>query len=301
MLRFKLLILFVLNIFCLQTFAKGPIKAIITTPNAIIYSDTALKSPIGKVSFGKIIYVGKIKRRFGDISTVVVSGKLAYIKTEDYTEFETWKKQTKNGEVERLRATEHDIDKILIKDIDRLSENNYLVLTGGRYSLGTEWDVISEEFGDGSGNGLFNGKALFEHRPEIHKFSWGVGIGQYLSNQTSLSLSITTLELMLYYSFLNAWDFLSLDFQVGTLMTAAFTLETSLQDRYSGSLFGYIYGVQARLLPRSKIGAVLGVQYQLVNISGLDAIVINETTNRRATLESFSGAQFFMGLSYKFN
>lgn len=288
-----------LFLFSTFTFAAGR-RVVVTVPNAVVYSDLNMNSPIGKITIGKLIRVGKVKRKYSSVVPIIVAGRVAYINDSDVTDYEKWIKQTKGEEIEKLRATEHDVDITLAKIDDKLSVNNHVVLTGGNYTLGPEWDTISQEFGDGQGNVLFNGKILFEHRPTIHSWSWGAGLGQYITNQENLELNITTLELVAYYSLFNFFDLISLQVMGGSLMTAAFTLKTRTGDRYSGSLFGYHYGVQVRLFPHSKIGAVAGVQYQIVNISGMEDIVIDGTVARTANFESFTGAQSYVGLSYRF-
>lgn len=294
-------ILFALTLFLFSTFsfAAGR-RVVVTVPNAVVYSDLNMNSPIGKIPLGRFIRVGKVKRKYSTVVPIIVAGRVAYIKDSDVTDYEKWVQQTKGEEIEKLRATEHDVDVVLAKVDDKLSVNNHMVLTAGNYSLGPEWDTISQEFGDGTGNGLFNGKIMFEHRPTVHSWSWGAGLGQYISSQQNLELNITTLELVAYYSLFNFFDLISLEVMGGSLMTAAFTLKTRAGETYAGALFGYHYGAQVRLFPHSKIGAVAGVQYQIVNVSGMESIVIDGTVARTANLESFTGAQAFVGLSYRF-
>lgn len=297
--RLNFLALFFVFIIPTIAFSAGR-KVVVTVPNAIVYSDLNMNSAIGKIPLGKFIRVGKVKRNYSSVVPVVVAGRIAFIKDSDVTPYEKWIRQTKGEEIEKLRATEHDVDIVLVKAEDKLSENNHVVLSAGNFSLGNEWDTLSQEFGDTAGSGLLNVKAIFEHRPLVHDWSWGAGIGQYLSNQASLSLNITALELIAYYTIFNFFDLISLQVQFGSLMTAAFKLTTNSGDSYNGALFGYLYGAQFRLFPHSKIGAVAGIQYQLVNVSGMESIVIDADTARTATLESFTGAQVFAGLSYRF-
>jgi hypothetical protein len=286
-------------VFSLTSHAAGR-RVVVTVPNAVVYSDLNMNSPIGRIPLGKFIRVGKVKRKYSTVVPIIVAGRVAYIKDSDITDYKKWIQQTKGEEIEKLRATEHDVDLVLAKVDDKLSQNNHMVLTAGNYSLGSEWDTVSQEFGDGTGNTLFNAKVLFEHRPLVHSWSWGAGLGQYISNQQNLELNITTLELVAYYTLFNFFDLLSVQVMGGSLMTAAFTLKTRTGDNYTGALFGYHYGAQVRLFPHSKIGAVAGLQYQIVNISGMDAIVIDGTVARAAKFESFTGAQAYLGLSYQF-
>lgn len=290
---------FIIFLFPLVSFAAGR-KVVVTVPNAIVYSDLNLNSPIGKIPMGKFIRVGKVKRKYSTVVPVIVAGRVAFIRDNDVTDYDKWIRQTKGEEIEKLRATEHDVDIVLTRPEDRLTENNHVVLSAGNYSLGNEWNTLSQEFGDETGSAIWNGKMIFEHRPLVHSWSWGAGLGFYQSNQTGLNLSIVALELIAHYTIFNFFDLISAQVSFGTLQTAAFTLETKDGDSYTGALFGYLYGAQVRLFPHSKIGAVAGVQYQIIRVSGMDQIVIDGDIARTASVNSFSGAQFFLGLSYRF-
>src|SRR5690606_8792539 len=57
--------------------------AIVVADKAIIYSTTELEAPIGYVSRGKKIQVGEVARNRDQAYPVVVSGKIAYIRSRD--------------------------------------------------------------------------------------------------------------------------------------------------------------------------------------------------------------------------
>ena len=60
-------------------------EAIILADRAVIYSDMDTSSPIGFISKGKKILVGDVSRNNAKVYPVIVSGKIAYIKTSDVT------------------------------------------------------------------------------------------------------------------------------------------------------------------------------------------------------------------------
>lgn len=58
-------------------------EAIVTSPRAIIFSDQEMSSPIGFISQGKKIKIGDTARNKAQVYPIVVSGKIAYIRTRD--------------------------------------------------------------------------------------------------------------------------------------------------------------------------------------------------------------------------
>ncbi len=57
--------------------------AIVKSNEAIVYSDQECKTPIGKISKGKLIKVGDVARARGTVLPIVVSGKVTYIQVDD--------------------------------------------------------------------------------------------------------------------------------------------------------------------------------------------------------------------------
>lgn len=59
--------------------------AMVVAERAIIYSDSAMTSPVGYISKGKKLMVGNIARNKGQVYPIKVSGKIAYLKVRDVT------------------------------------------------------------------------------------------------------------------------------------------------------------------------------------------------------------------------
>lgn len=55
----------------------------VLTEKAVIYADQSMMAPIGFVKKGQKIRVGEVKRSYGKLLPVVVSGKIAYIQVKD--------------------------------------------------------------------------------------------------------------------------------------------------------------------------------------------------------------------------
>lgn len=58
-------------------------NAVVTSEKAVIWADAQRSAPLGYARRGKVLRVGDKERSKGQVTTVIVSGKLAYISTED--------------------------------------------------------------------------------------------------------------------------------------------------------------------------------------------------------------------------
>jgi hypothetical protein len=58
-------------------------NAVVTSEKAVIWADAQRRAPLGYARRGKVLRVGEKERSKGQVITVIVSGKLAYISTED--------------------------------------------------------------------------------------------------------------------------------------------------------------------------------------------------------------------------
>lgn len=74
-----------LMVFLMCQSALAVQDAMVIVDRAVIYSDREMTSPIGYISRGKKIKVGDVPRNKAQVFPVVVSGKVAYIRTRDVT------------------------------------------------------------------------------------------------------------------------------------------------------------------------------------------------------------------------
>ncbi len=74
-------LLFSFSIFCPKTWASQ--EAVVTADKAMIYSDQQMSSSVGFVKKGKKVKIGDVARNQSRVFPIIVSGKVAYIKSED--------------------------------------------------------------------------------------------------------------------------------------------------------------------------------------------------------------------------
>jgi hypothetical protein len=81
--RIHFILMFSIMFFCPLLWAKQ--EAMVAVERAVIYSDIQMTSPVGYVRRGKKITVGDIPRNKAQVYPIIVSGKIAYIRTRDVT------------------------------------------------------------------------------------------------------------------------------------------------------------------------------------------------------------------------
>ena len=80
--KYVLQIFLTLLVFCCAD-ANAAQWGTVLTDKAVIYADQSMMAPIGYIKKGQKVRVGEIKRSYGKLLPVVVSGKIAYIQVKD--------------------------------------------------------------------------------------------------------------------------------------------------------------------------------------------------------------------------
>ncbi len=85
---FQISLIILFSVLCPQVWAAQ--DAIVIAEKAVIYADKTMTSPVGFIQKGKRVSVGEVPRNKAQLYPIVVSGKVAYIRTIDVsTEIES--------------------------------------------------------------------------------------------------------------------------------------------------------------------------------------------------------------------
>lgn len=293
------LILLSLTVLLFSSFARAAEHAIVSSDKGIVYAEDTLITPIGYLRRGKKIIVGSNPLKQGLIYSVVLTGRIAYIQAKDIH-------ISKEGD-ENKKVTEHNVAIIEGVEEELYSINNHSTLIMASMNMGDEWTNIMQTMGDESSeSSLPYWRLLFEHRDPRFKANWSLGMDFMGKEQGPVKLSAWGFEGNANYSPLRT-NFFTTDFFFGILgfPTLKITNSLALDQEQMGKMWGYQYGVQARLFPYSQWGAVAGLMYTSLAVSINPIITQQESTDPAdpvysQELTKIAGWCLFLGASYKF-
>ncbi len=286
----KLLILLSL---CFASISAHAFKvAVVNVPKTTVFSDLAMTSSIGFIRGGKVLRVGEKARMKGTLVPVIVSGRVAYIQSKDIRYVEEEK------QVYSPKITEHNINNDEFKVNDSLKDNNHLVIQGGQFSLGENWENISTAAGDSSFSAMTYYSIMLEHRSPIKSYGFGLGGSLYRVSQESIEAAALSIDGQIYYSPIK-FSWVSIDLLLGGMISLDTRVKvTGVAGTSKGSFYGWHFGTQARIFPEKKIGFVAGFGIKRITVSSIKSIILAD--NSEVSLDLLSGAHAYGGLSYRF-
>ena len=297
-------ILWILIISLSLSAVKAAQWAIVVRPDALVYADHRLISPIGKLPRGQKIRVGEVKRNHRTVLPMALNGKLAWIKIADIQ----IQRATEQNEEEAKKIFEHNIDELIgtvgQEDDDDLTQNNYLLFRFGTLSniqldgintppaSGTNYEFQNEDK-ESTSFSLF-----LEHKNPRKSWHWGLGF-DYLA-MDSESATYETLAVRGHLSWVPYQSHLvSAEAFAGFLFSGDYRITFPGGDQYKGLFYGVEYGFMARLFPQRQFGLVAGLSFFNFVLAGLEEIE-NPTGDNTTALRGFQSGQMFAGLTYRF-
>lgn len=295
----RLLNFIILGIIFLWPSTYAAQEAVVRSQYAVLFADPDLKAPIGKISQGQTLMVGANPRRGGTIYSTAVSGHLAWVKAEEIA-----LKSDQDYVLGRYETqfTEHNLDEQFRTTYERLTENNYLIFGHAQFQMSREWDIFVRDIGyPGEVQSKSQQYRFFiDHRYPRSSYNWGAGLfylqspahlgqaqvrGIYLEGKLGRRLlQLRPLQLELAISLLA-----SPNAEIGLNTVDVFHFK-------KGPSWGYRAGLNALILPYSKIGGVIGLHYEWI-----DAQIFKNIPGREQTfkLRPLHGTSLQIGLTYK--
>jgi hypothetical protein len=266
----------------------------VIVPRAVVYSDESMNSPLGYISNDKLITVGNPRKKNPDLVPLVVYGRLAFIESKSiHFENESVELQT----AKRGAPREHNIDIVLTKPEEKLSENNSVYFDvhqfgGGENTKNLFSAVSGEEKQSYLGAGL-----SFIHRQPIAKLFWGAGFEYNSISDSNIKYRIFMLRPILGFTVMKTPLFLldvtgGVDFSGGAQLEINNTIDT----RDSSFMWGPSFGVRAVFFPNNKYHLFGGLSYRHYKVLRLETLHdLND--NEIDGIHTISGADISIGLS----
>jgi len=256
----------------------------------IVYADRALNIPIGYIKAGRKLQVADKSFKRGSIVGLVVTGRVAYVKTKDL-------KFDLDGE--KLSGTptvkEHDVQILFMTDEDKLKENNFLALEMSQTDGGEEWDELNSDFDDTVSSDLTSFQIKIEHRSPKKDYGFSFGLSYLTSTAEGGEVKSILGDAEYQKRFFQSTLF-SLEAYGGLSLSGDIQIKAKSGEISKGIAVGYNVGGRVRLFPFSKYGLYAGFGLKSLSLKSMTPI---ETPLSEVTLRSLGGPQISVGVHYK--
>jgi hypothetical protein len=274
-----------LFLFIFPTYVFAYQIAYIKDSRALVYADEELRVPIGYLSKGKKVQVGDVKRYKGQSLPTVLSGKVVYLKVDDLA--------FKDEKTDKYIAsgTEHFIEEE--KEEKDILEPIRLVVNLDFMDPGSQWNQLMDLTGDPQ-NPMVQLEGLLELRLVESHFFFDAGFILSTLQGGTYSFEALGFKGLVQYKIFD-FEFLDLDLNAGFHFApgGAKLKYNGVYD--NGNYFGYIFGGQARFMPKSTWNLNLGVAYNIIGLNELNDIPLS---NGEFVLNKFEGWAIYFGFSF---
>ena len=272
---------------------SGTHTARVIVPRAVVYSDEILNSPLGYIPNDKLITVGNPRKKNPDVLPLIVYGRLAFMETKN-VHFE-------NESIEQLNAKrgaprEHNIDIILEKPEEKLSENNSAYFDIHQFSGGEEVKALFQNV-DGTEKESFIGYGLsLIHRQTPGRFIWGAGYEYNSISNDNLKFTYYLISPTFGYTPIKNSLFLvdllfSIDFSIG----ANLKILNNSDNEPSAFVYGPQFNARMVFFPNQKYHLIGGIGYRSYKVLRVESL-FNSLEQPINGISKIRGANLFIGL-----
>jgi hypothetical protein len=261
-----------------------------TNIKTIVYADKSLDIPIGYIRSGRKIRVADNSLKNNTIVPMIVTGKIAYVKTEDLT----FKLDDENI-LGAATVNEHDVGLLFITDQEKLSKDNYVHTSVSSVSSGTEWKELNEGLGAETSS-LMVFTLGIEHRAPENRNGFAINLNYLTASTTVATFQSLTLSAEYQYRFFKT-SLLTTEGFFGFHISGDAQIKTVESEISKGVLYGTTIGGRLRFLPYSKIGFY--GQVSLTSFKPRDLDSINTDVGTKANLNSIGGTSIGAGVTFR--
>jgi hypothetical protein len=249
---------------------------------------------LGYISNDKLITVGNPRKRNPELVPIVVYGRLGFIESKNI-HFENETIEILNSK--RGAPREHNIDLVLTKPEERLSENNSAYFSLHQFSAGEETKNLISSV-DGSTKDNFTGFGIsLIHRQLTGRALWGAGYEYNSLSSPSVKFTVYTINPTIGYTPIKNPLFLvdllfSLDFSISAQLKIQGT------NQPSAFVWGPQFGARAVLFPNQKYHAFAGLGYRSYRVMRLNDLQNDSGTNIGA-ISKINGINLNIGFAFE--
>jgi len=221
----------------------------VIVPRAIVYSDENMNSPLGYISNDRLVTVGNPRKKNPDLVPLVVYCRLAFIEAKNLSyENESMELQASK----RGAPKEHNIDLVLVKPEDKLSENNSVYIDLHQFGAGDALKNIFEAI-DGEDKSSLQGIGLtLLHRKQNSRLLWGAGFEYSSASTSNVDFKTYLMRGILGYTPFRSQLFLvDIDGAIDIIPSAQLTIKNNYENEPNGFAYGPSVHAQMVFFPDS--------------------------------------------------
>ena len=272
-------------------------RARITAPKAIVYADEVLSTPLGYISIDKIIFIGNPRKQNPDLFPTLIYGRVAFIEGKNF-KFEDENVDSYNAK--KGISREHNIDIMIVKTDEKLSENNSAYLTIQSFSAGTEFSRFSMDVAQTGKDNFFGYNASLIHRQSDGRMIWGASNEYFVIKTNNIELNFFLFGPLIGFTpFKSSLLFIDLTLSVDLSLGSNFDITDNYQNEDAPFIWGPQLSTRFVFLPTKKYHPTLGLSYRSFSVTNLDK-VITKNDSVITGISSMSGLSISIGLGIEF-
>jgi hypothetical protein len=229
-----------------------------------------MNAPLGYIANDKLIQVGNPRKSNPDLLPIVVYGRIAYIESKN-VHFEDNAVESYNNKRGGLR--EHNIDIILDKPEEKLSENNSVFFNLQQFSGGNETKNLFTNV-DGTNKENFFGYGVdLIHRQIPGKVFWGAGFEYNFISNANVNFGMFLVRPLLGYTPLRTSLFLvDLSFALDLSLNGQLKISNNTSNEPSAFIWGPHLGARLVFFPDMKYHVHGGIGYRRYSLVGIETL-----------------------------
>lgn len=268
----------------------------IAAPRAIVYSDENMSSPLGYISNDKFIKVGNPRKKNPDLVPLVVSGRLAFIENKNLR-YEDEALENLNSK--RGAPREHNIDIVLTKPEEKLSENNSAYFSIHQFAAGAETNALFENIDGVSKENFLSLGAYLYHRVPNGKFFWGAGYEYNSISSQNIKLNLYMIDPVIGYTPIRTSFYLiDLSFSLDFTLSSEFKITNNADNEPYPFVWGPQFSSRIVFMPNQKYHLYGGMGYRSYSVLNIKSVNnSNETPINGIT--KISGLDLSIGFAFE--
>ncbi len=242
----------------------------VISARAIVYSDESMNSPLGYISNDRLIMVGNPRKKNPELVPLVVYGRLAFIEARNL-HYENESVEIQNAK--RGAPREHNIDLVLARPEEKLSENNSVYFDLHQFNTGEDTKTLFQTIDGTEKSGLSGIGVTLLHRNQNSRLLWGAAFEYNSTSSSAIDLKMTLMRAILGYTPIRTPLFLvDLGGALDVAPSITLLIKTNSVDEPNGFAYGASAHARIVFFPENTyhLFGTLGLRsYKVINLENL--------------------------------